>query len=72
MIFSLVNCVETILAEIAEEKLHQRDIAQTYRFCMESTEAIDWHKINGAIRERWSVSGLIRVKKMAHSGSCFR
>lgn len=71
MKLSLVHCTETILAEISDERMHQRDIAQTYRFCMESTEAVDWYKINEAIRERWSVAGLIRVKTMAHSGSCF-
>lgn len=73
MSFQLVCCEDTILREIAIPELKQRDIAQTYRLAMQSDECstMDWTKINRAIMERWSQSGLIRIKKMAHSGKCF-
>jgi hypothetical protein len=69
----MVCCEETILREIADETMKQKDIAMTYRLAMESEERdkIDWAKINGAIMARWSKTGLIAIKKSAHSGKCF-
>lgn len=69
----MILCESTILDEIGMKESKQRDIAQTYRLAMESSECstIDWGKVNRAIMERWSKSGLIRIKEMAHSGRCF-
>lgn len=69
MIAYLVNCTSTIINEI-ESGLPQREIAKTYCLAMSSEgarmDAPDWKKINAAIVARWSMSGLERVKKMAH------
>ncbi len=72
MNFELVLCEDTILREIATPELTQKSIAMTYAFCLKSSETIDWAKINAAIIARWSKSGLIAIKKAAHSGSCFK
>lgn len=71
--FELMDCENVLLREIACKQSHQRDIAQTYRLAMESSEAksMNWGNVNRAIMERWSKSGLIRIKEMAHSGRCF-
>ncbi len=69
----MVDCVNTMLREIAMPEMKQRDVAQTYALAMRSDEAgtMDWGAVNRAIIERWSKSGLIRIKTMAHSGKCF-
>ena len=71
--FELVDCEDTILREIADPQMHQRDVSQTYRMILESTERdrVDWAKVNGAIVARWSRSGLLRIKTQAWSGKCF-
>ena len=73
MKIEIVQGKETILREIADKSLKQRDVAQTYRLIMESSECAttDWKAINIAIIERWSVAGLKAIKAAAHSGSCF-
>lgn len=43
----------------------QTDIAKTYYFAIKSSVNVDWKRINKAIIERWSISGLNRVKTMA-------
>lgn len=70
----LINCESVLLAEIADPRLKRRDIAQTYRLAMQSSEAkrIDWWKVNLAIIDRWSESGLTWIKEQAHSGKAFR
>lgn len=74
MTCKLVACEDTLLREIAMPEMKQRDVAQTYRLAMESDEAptMNWGNVNRAIMERWSKSGLIQIKKMAHSGKCFK
>ena len=69
----LVDCENTILREIAMPEITERDVAQTYRLIMESSEIdkVDWGKINAAIMGRWSKTALIRIKTSAHSGKCF-
>lgn len=73
MKIELMDCENVLLREIATPEAHQRDIAQTYRLAMESSERdrIDWGKVNRAIIDRWSKAGLVRVKEMAWSGKCF-
>lgn len=74
MRFELANCENVILREVAMPEMKRRDIAQTYRLAMESSECqrINWGKVNRAIMERWSKSGLIWIKEAAHSGRCFK
>lgn len=73
--FELCDCENTLLREIRDKAFKQKSIAMTYALAMRSSEMkdglIDWAKVNQAIIGRWSNSGLERIKKMAHSGSCF-
>ncbi len=71
MRISMCDCVNTILREIAMPEMKRRDVAQSYALAMQSSEQVDWAAINKAIIERWSMSGLIWIKKQAHSGKCF-
>lgn len=71
MKIELIDCTNTILREIAMPEMKRKDVAMTYAFCLKSSEQIDWVRINKAIVERWSTSGLIWIKTKAHSGACF-
>ena len=64
-------CEDVILNELKHREVTQKDIAQTYRLALRSSEDIDWGKINKAIVKRWSLSGLKRIKETAWSGKCF-
>jgi hypothetical protein len=59
------NCEKSILEEIADKKATRDSIATTYAFCLKSDEQIDWPKVNKAIMERWSFSGLKWIKEKA-------
>jgi hypothetical protein len=67
----LMDCTETLLREISDKRFKQKAVAQTYWYAIRSTEETDWAKVNGAIIERWSVSGLDSIKSLAWSGKCF-
>ena len=69
----LCCCESVLLNEIAMKEMHQKQIAQTYRLALESSErdSIDWAKVNNAIIARWSKSGLNRIKELAWSGKAF-
>ena len=69
--FELAACTETLLNEIANGA-PRRAVAQTYRLAMQSSQPTDWARVNTAIIERWSLSGLSWIKKQAWSGKCFR
>jgi len=56
---------DIILEEIAANEFKRKEVALTYAFCIESSEEIDWKRINTAIVERWSRSGLGYIKRMA-------
>jgi len=71
MRIELGNCTNTLLAEIQTPELTRRDIAQTYRLAMQSSEPVDWAAVNAAIIARWSLSALEYIKRMAWSGRCF-
>jgi len=62
----MVCCEITILNEISHKECKRNDIALTYYFCMVSSEDINYAKINKAIIERWSFSGLEYIKKEAY------
>lgn len=55
----------TILEEIKDKQFKRDDIAVTYFMCLCSEEQINWAKINHAIINRWSKSGLNYIKKLA-------
>jgi hypothetical protein len=65
MRIELADCTNTLLAELAMEECKQRHIAETYALAIASSEDVDWKTVNKAIADRWSRSGLERVKKMA-------
>lgn len=68
----IVDWQKMIFEEIANPRLHRRQVAYTYRMIMERVgSAARWGDINRAIIARWSVSGLEWIKRQAHSGKCF-
>lgn len=62
----------TIENEI-EQGATRRVIAQTYTLALRKSKSseVDWKRINEAIIERWSLSGLEWIKNQAWSGKCF-
>lgn len=65
-------CVEQVIKNEIAQGLNQRQIAQSYALGLRSSFPTDWAAVNKAIIDRWSVSGLNRIKNMAHSGKCFQ
>jgi hypothetical protein len=70
MSIELMCCDTAILNEIAQG-LRRKDIAKTYALALRSSYPTDWAKVNSAIIERWSRSGLEWIKKQAWSGKAF-
>ena len=68
----LILCTSTLLREIGDKALKQKDVAQTYAFAIKSSHQTDWRIVNDAIVERWSEAGLRRIKHLAWSGTAFR
>lgn len=62
----MLFCEATILNEISHKECKRKDIALTYYFCMVSKEDINYTKVNKAIIDRWSFSGLEYIKKEAN------
>ena len=66
---NLVCCTSTIVREVADKAMKQRDVALTYAMALKSSaqgaDKPDWETINKAILARWSMSGLERIKKLA-------
>lgn len=62
----LADCTNVLLDEIAMQEAKRKDIALTYRLAMQSSEDVDWAKVNRAIIDRWSFSALKYIKEMAH------
>ena len=67
----LTDCTNVLLDEIADKKFKQKNIAKTYALSLQSSYPTDYARVNRAIIDRWSVSGLNRIKNMAWSGGCF-
>jgi len=64
-------CADMVIENEIKRGCTQKQIAQTYALALRSEEEVDWKQINTLIIERWSISGLERIKQMAWSGSCF-
>ncbi|MDD3961296.1 MAG: hypothetical protein PHT77_05475 [Bacteroidales bacterium] len=66
------NCESVLLMECGIPQIKRNDIAMTYRLAMEAErdgrEKIDWLKVNTAIINRWSKSGLRYIKERAWMG----
>lgn len=73
MTIELADCENFLLNEIAMPAMKRIDVAKSYRLALESAErdAIDWAKVNHAIIDRWSKSGLNWIKNQAWSGKCW-
>jgi hypothetical protein len=73
MIMRMQNCESVLLMECGIPQIKRNSIAITYRFAMEAErdgrEKIDWLKVNTAIINRWSKSGLRYIKERAWKGS---
>lgn len=58
-----------LLDEAADKRFTQKDVALSYALAMrwqDSTgEEIKWSVVNEAIIQRWSIAGLVNVKKLA-------
>ena len=66
-----IACVETVIKNEIENGCNQKQIAQTYELALRSSWPTDWKAVNLMIINRWSSSGLHKIKRMAHAGSCF-
>ena len=73
MPIEMVECERALLEEIRDPKMKRRDVAKTYALTIKSSEFgdIDFDRVNRAIIERWSRSGLEWIKKQAWTGDCF-
>ena len=71
MIIELMDTTNVLLDEIKDKRFNQKSIAMTYHLALRSSDKTDFKKVNRAIIDRWSVSGLNRIKEMAWSGKCF-
>ena len=65
MNIELSTPTKTVLDEISNPQLKQRDIAKTCALIIMSKVEADWKAINAAIVERWSPSARERVLGMA-------
>lgn len=63
-----ITHVEFVITNEILNGCSQRVLAQTYALALKSSWPTDWEKVNRAIIKRWSVAGLERVKRLAHSG----
>lgn len=71
MHIELCDVQNTLLREIAEPQLNQKQIAMTYAMGLRSRENVNWYEVNRAIVNRWSMAGLIRIKRLALTGKAF-
>lgn len=65
MRIQLIDCERHLLDEIADKRMTRHDVALTYAMAIVSDETIDYAKVNRAIIDRWSVSGLGYIKNKA-------
>lgn len=66
-----ITCVEGVIENEIAQGLTQKQIAQTYALALCSSWPTDWAKVNKMIVDRWSFSGLNRIKNLAWSGKAF-
>jgi hypothetical protein len=61
----LADPERVLLEEIADDRLKREDIAASYALAMKTPDKVDWPKVNRAIIDRWSKSGLVFIKERA-------
>jgi hypothetical protein len=57
---------ETAIADAIAAKWSRKRIVDLYVLCLLSVPPPDWGKINRMIIDRWSISGLIYIKREAN------
>ena len=65
MILELTCPTSTLLMEISLPEMKRQDIARTYALALRTSRNTDWSKVNRAIIDRWSFSGLEYIKTRA-------
>lgn len=65
MPFELLFPEKVLLAEINNKKFKRDSIAKTYALALNSGKKVDWGRVNRAIIDRWSKSGLEYIKTLA-------
>ena len=61
----LMDCEKIILQEIGDKHFTRDDVSLSYAFCIDSSEEVDFGKINKAIIGRWTHSALDYIKERA-------
>ena len=64
----LTDCTATLLREVAMPEVTRDLLAMTYALAIRSWEPTDWPRVNRAIIERWSESGLRYIKRKSWKG----
>lgn len=67
----IINQEDLILKEISDKRFRQNDVARSYALILRQDTDVDWSKINRTIIDRWSLSGLEKIKESAWTGKCF-
>ncbi len=66
---NMIGCTDTIIEELTWEHSTRKSVGLSYALAMKSeaqgADTPDWKTINAAIRERWGLRGLERVKQRA-------
>lgn len=57
--------LEEDLLNKLKEKVTRKDIVSLYALMIYFEDLIDWKKVNRAIIKKWSLSGLIYIKRLA-------
>jgi hypothetical protein len=63
--FQMIDVEHQLLSEIADKRMKRIDVALTYVFGLKQPGDVNWSKVNHAIIDRWSVSGLQWIKAEA-------
>ena len=72
MQIEMMCCDDLMLREIEDPKCTRDIIARTYALALRSSYPTDFGRVNKAIIERWSVSALEYIMRLAWSGKCFK
>ena len=61
----LMNPTDALIWDIRNSEVKRDSVSATYALALQSSEPTDWAKVNHAIIERWSLSGLEYIKERA-------
>jgi hypothetical protein len=63
--FGLVDPEQVLLSEIADKAMDRTDVGLSYALALSTPNEVNWSKVNQAILDRWSLSGLKWIKDFA-------